>query len=49
VTVIKILSPTNKSGGGRSEYLSKRASLIDRPVNLVEIGQLLGGRPAPLG
>ena len=49
VTVIEILSPTNKSGAGRSEYLDKRAALIDRPVNLVEIDVLFGGRPAPLG
>jgi hypothetical protein len=49
VTVIEILSPSNKSGEGRGEYLEKRASLIDRPVNLVEIDLLLGGRPAPLG
>jgi hypothetical protein len=49
VTVIEILSPTNKSGDGRNEYLRKRAALIDRPVNLVEIDLLLGGRPAPLG
>ena len=49
VTVIKILSPTNKSGEGRDEYLEKRASLIERPVNFVEIDLLLGGRPTPLG
>jgi len=49
VTVIEILLPSNKSGDGRSEYLRKRAALIDRPVNLVEIDLLLGGRPAPLG
>jgi len=49
VTVIEILSPTNKSGAGRDEYLEKRASLIERPVNLVEIDLLLGGRPTPLG
>jgi Protein of unknown function (DUF4058) len=49
VTVIEILSPTNKSGEGRTEYLQKRAGLIDKPVNLVEIDLLLGGRPAPLG
>jgi hypothetical protein len=49
VTVIEILSPTNKSGEGRGEYLRNRASLIDQPVNLVEIDLLLGGRPAPLG
>jgi hypothetical protein len=49
VTVIEILSPTNKSGSGRSEYLQKRDTLIERPVNLVEIDLLLGGRPMPMG
>jgi hypothetical protein len=49
VTAIEILSPTNKRGAGRIEYLEKRASLIERPVNLVEIDLLLGGRPVPLG
>lgn len=49
VTVVEILSPTNKSGEGRREYLRKRASLIGQPVNLVEIDLLLGGSPAPLG
>jgi len=36
VTVIEILSPSNKGGRGRSDYLQKRDSLIDQPVNLVE-------------
>ncbi|MGC8643484.1 MAG: DUF4058 family protein, partial [Isosphaeraceae bacterium] len=49
VTVIEILSPTNKAGEGREEHLEKRASLIKQPVNLVEIDLLLGGRPTPLG
>ena len=49
VTVIEILSPTNKSGEGRTRVSPKRASLIDRPVNLVEIDLLLSGQPAPLG
>jgi hypothetical protein len=49
VTVIEILSPTNKSGSGRTDYLHKRDALIDQPVNLVEIDLLLGGRPMPMG
>ena len=49
VTVIEILSPSNKSGSGRNEYLQKRGALIDQPVNLVEIDLLLGGRPMPMG
>jgi hypothetical protein len=49
VTVIEILSPTNKSGSGRKEYLEKRNQLIQQPVNLVEIDLLLGGRRPRLG
>lgn len=49
VTVIEILSPSNKSGSGRNEYLQKRGALIDQPINLVEIDLLLGGRPMPMG
>jgi hypothetical protein len=49
VTVIEILSPSNKSGTGRGDYLHKRDALIDQPVNLVEIDLLLGGRPMPMG
>ncbi len=49
VTVVEILSPSNKLGEGRGEYLTKRDSLIDQPVNLVEIDLMLGGRPMPMG
>ena len=49
VTVVEILSPSNKSGSGRSEYLHKRDTLIDLTVNLVEIDLLLSGRPMPMG
>jgi hypothetical protein len=48
VTVIKILSPTNKFGGGRTDYLEKRATLIDRAVNFVELDLLLAGRRMPM-
>jgi hypothetical protein len=37
VTVIELLSPTNKAGTGRLEYLEKRHELHTRRVNLVEI------------
>jgi hypothetical protein len=43
VTVVEILSPSNKGGSGRSEYLAKRNRFIDQPVNLVEIDLLLSG------
>ena len=49
VTVVEILSPTNKSGLGRADYLVKRREFLDRPVHLVEIDLLLGGHRLPMG
>jgi Protein of unknown function (DUF4058) len=49
VTVIEILSPTNKSGLGRSQYLQKRREVLDQPVHLVEIDLLLRGPRLPMG
>ena len=46
VTVIEILSPTNKNEGFR-EYLSKRAQLLAQPIHLVEMDLLRGGRRLP--
>jgi hypothetical protein len=45
VTIIEILSPTNKSevGGGRSQYLEKQEEVLASNVNLVEIDLLRGG------
>ena len=48
VAVIELLSPTNKSGDGRREYLSKRAEALYSPTHLVEIDLLRAGRPMPL-
>jgi hypothetical protein len=48
VTVVEILSPSNKSGSGRGDYLAKRDALIDRPVNLVEIDLLASGGRLPM-
>jgi hypothetical protein len=48
VTVLEILSPSNKSGTGRADYLAKRDAMIDRPVNLVEIDLLSSGRRLPM-
>jgi len=47
--VIEILSPTNKSGLGRGQYLQKRRELLDQPVHLVEVDLLLGGKRLPMG
>jgi hypothetical protein len=49
VTAIEVLSPTNKVGRGRAEYLDEREQLIDEPVNLVEIDLLIGGGRLPMG
>src|SRR5262245_21471087 len=49
VTVIEVLSPTNKSTGpGRRKYLRKRARVLDSRMSLVEIDLLRGGKPMPL-
>ena len=47
VTVIDVLSPWNKTGEGRGEYLEKRDALLGSPVNLVELDLLRGGRRLP--
>jgi Protein of unknown function (DUF4058) len=49
VTVIEILSPTNKIGVGRGEYLKKRDRIVSQAINLVEIDLLLRGRRMPMG
>jgi hypothetical protein len=47
VTSIEILSPTNKSRADGGDYLAKRAAVLCRGVNLVEIDLLLGGDRLP--
>jgi hypothetical protein len=48
ITVIEILSPTNKSGADRDEYLWKRAGILASQTHLVEIDLRRGGqRPTP--
>lgn len=48
VTVLELLSPTNKSGTGRTEYLLKRNAILHQEVHLVELDLLLGGQRAPM-
>jgi Protein of unknown function (DUF4058) len=48
VTVIELLSPTNKTGDGFVEYKLKRRSLIRQKIHLVELDLLLGGRRLPM-
>lgn len=48
VAVLELLSPTNKSGEGRTEYLAKRRALLRQGIHLVELDLLVGGdRIAP--
>lgn len=46
VTVIEVLSPSNKMGEGRTQYLQKQNDLLTSQVNLVEI-DLLSAEPTP--
>ena len=48
MTVIEILSPTNKFGSGRTEYIEKRNEWIRQPIHLVEIDLLLVGQRLPM-
>lgn len=48
VTVIEVLSPVNKVGTGRVEYLEKRDDRHARKIHLVEIDLLLGGHRVPM-
>jgi hypothetical protein len=47
VTVLELLSPSNKRGEDRGQYLAKRHSLLRSPVHLVEIDLLRGGPRLP--
>ncbi len=49
ITVIRLLSPTNKLPRGRDEYLGKREEILKQPVHLVEIDLLLQGRRLSFG
>jgi hypothetical protein len=49
VTVIELLSPTNKRpGDGRTEYETKRNAVLDSEAHFVEIDLLRAGEPLPL-
>jgi hypothetical protein len=48
VTVVEVLSPTNKrSGKGRDHYQQKRQEVLASRTHLVEIDLLRGGEPMP--
>ena len=49
VTIIEVLSPTNKAPGrGRNRYIRNREAIISAGVNLVEIDLLRNWEPMPL-
>jgi hypothetical protein len=48
VTVIEVLSPTNKRGDGRTEYLDKRDRILRSTAHLIEVDLLRKGRRVPM-
>jgi hypothetical protein len=48
VTAIEVLSPTNKRGEGRSEYLATRQRILASTAHLLEIDLLRSGQRVPM-
>jgi hypothetical protein len=48
VAAIEVLSPGNKRGDGREEYLAKRGRILHSSVHLVEIDLLRAGKRVPM-
>jgi Protein of unknown function (DUF4058) len=48
VTAIEVLSPTNKRGDGRNEYLAKRRRILLSTAHLLEIDLLRQGQRVPM-
>jgi hypothetical protein len=48
VTAIEVLSPTNKRGDGREEYLAKRGHILFSTAHLLEIDLLRRGQRVPM-
>lgn len=48
VTAIEVLSPTNKRGEGREEYLAKRGRILLSTAHLLEIDLLREGQRVPM-
>lgn len=48
VTAIEVLSPTNKRGDGRGEYLAERQRVLLSPAHLMEIDLLRSGQRVPM-
>lgn len=48
ITVLELLSPTNKAGSGRGEYLAKRDNYLHQDVHVVELDLLKEGQRLPM-
>ncbi|MGP0067286.1 MAG: DUF4058 family protein [Isosphaeraceae bacterium] len=48
ITSIEVLSPTNKRGEGRDEYLAKRHRILLSQSHLIEVDLLRAGRRIPM-
>ena len=48
VTVIEVLSPSNKVGDGLRDYTARRDEFLHQRVHFVEINLLVGGRRPPI-
>lgn len=48
VAVLELLSPTNKVGDGRAQYLAKRQQVLLSDAHLVELDLLMSGKRLPL-
>jgi hypothetical protein len=48
VTAVEVLSPTNKRGDGRQEYLAKRRRILLSTAHLLEIDLLRQGQRVPM-
>jgi hypothetical protein len=48
VTAIEVLSPTNKRGDGREEYLAKRQRILRSTAHVIEIDLLRQGERVPM-
>ena len=48
VTAIEVLSPTNKQGDGRDEYIERRERLLLSSAHLIEIDLLRRGQRPPM-
>jgi hypothetical protein len=48
VTVLELLSPTNKYGDGRGFYMEERKQLLHQKVHVIELDLIRAGRRLPL-